>query len=224
MVGPVGCGKTTLARALGRMVEVDPGQLWLDGVDITALELAELRGQVGLVPQEGYLFTASLADNLRYGEPDAPLERVEAAARQARLEGDIKGFPDGYQTLVGERGITLSGGQRQRTALGRALLVRTPLLVLDDALASVDNTTAAEILRTIRSEQANAQSNNQGLGRTVLMISHQLSAAAACDRVLVLEEGRLVQQGHHSELLAERGTYRRLWDREQATEQLKATG
>ena len=96
--------------------------------------------------------------------------------------------------------------------------------MLDDALASVDNTTAAEILRTIRSEQANAQSNNQGLGRTVLMISHQLSAAAACDRVLVLEEGRLVQQGHHSELLAERGTYRRLWDREQATEQLKAAG
>jgi ATP-binding cassette, subfamily B, multidrug efflux pump len=224
VVGPVGCGKTTLARALGRMVEVDPGQLWLDGVDITALDLAELRGQVGLVPQEGYLFTASLADNLRYGEPDAPFERVEAAARQARIEGDIKGFPDGYQTLVGERGITLSGGQRQRTALGRALLVRTPLLVLDDALASVDNTTAAEILRTIRSEQANAQSNDQGLGRTVLMISHQLSAAAACDRVLVLEEGRLVQQGHHSELVAERGTYRRLWDREQATEQLRAAG
>ena len=224
VVGPVGCGKTTLARALGRMVEVDPGQLWLDGVDITALDLAELRGQVGLVPQEGYLFTASLADNLRYGEPDAPFERVEAAARQARLEGDIKGFPDGYQTLVGERGITLSGGQRQRTALGRALLVRTPLLVLDDALASVDNTTAAEILRTIRSEQANAQSYEQGLGRTVLMISHQLSAAAACDRVLVLEEGRLVQQGHHSELVAERGTYRRLWDREQATEQLRAAG
>ena len=224
VVGPVGCGKTTLARALGRMVEVDPGQLWLDGVDITSLDLAELRGQVGLVPQEGYLFTTSLADNLRYGEPDAPFERVEAAARQARLEGDIKGFPDGYQTLVGERGITLSGGQRQRTALGRALLVRTPLLVLDDALASVDNTTAAEILRTIRSEQANAQSNEQGLGRTVLMISHQLSAAAACDRVLVLEEGRLVQQGHHSELVAERGTYRRLWDREQATEQLRAAG
>ena len=108
--------------------------------------------------------------------------------------------------------------------MGRALLVRTPLLVLDDALASVDNTTAAEILRTIRSEQSNAQSNKQGQGRTVLMISHQLSAAAACDRVLVLEEGRLVQQGHHSQLMTERGTYRRLWDREQATEQLKAAG
>jgi ATP-binding cassette subfamily B protein len=219
VVGPVGCGKTTLARALGRMVEVEPGQLWLDGVDITALNLEVLRAQVGLVPQEGYLFTATLADNLRYGEPEAPLERVQAAARQARLEGDIKGFPDGYNTLVGERGITLSGGQRQRTALGRALLVQSPLLVLDDALASVDNTTAAEILRSVREEQSRQQQT-----RTILMISHQLSAAAACDRVLVMEEGRLVQQGHHSELLAQGGTYRRLWDREQATEQLKAAG
>ena len=215
VVGPVGCGKTTLARALGRMVEVEPGQLWLDGVDITRLELAALRDRVGLVPQEGYLFTASLADNLRYGKPEAPLEQVEEAARQARLEGDIKGFPDGYQTLVGERGITLSGGQRQRTALGRALLVQTPLLVLDDALASVDNNTAAAILHSLRDQQ----------GRTILMISHQLSAAAACDRVLVLEQGRLVQQGPHLELLAETGgTYRRLWDRQQASEQLQAAG
>jgi len=215
VVGPVGCGKTTLARALGRMVEVDPGQLWLDGVDITRLELSALRDRVGLVPQEGYLFTASLADNLRYGKPEAPLEQVEEAARQARLEGDIKGFPDGYQTLVGERGITLSGGQRQRTALGRALLVQTPLLVLDDALASVDNNTAAAILHSLRDQQ----------GRTILMISHQLSAAAACDRVLVLEQGRLVQQGPHLELLAETGgTYRRLWDRQQASEQLQAAG
>ncbi|MCP9889797.1 ABC transporter ATP-binding protein [Cyanobium sp. Aljojuca 7D2] len=219
VVGPVGCGKTTLARALGRMVKLEPGQLWLDGVDITALDLEALRAQVGLVPQEGYLFTATLADNLRYGEPEAPLERVQAAARQARLEGDIKGFPDGYNTLVGERGITLSGGQRQRTALGRALLVQTPLMVLDDALASVDNTTAAEILRSVREEQS-----RQRQTRTILMISHQLSAAAACDRVLVMEEGRLVQQGHHSELLAQGGTYRRLWDREQATEQLRAAG
>jgi ATP-binding cassette, subfamily B, multidrug efflux pump len=215
VVGPVGCGKTTLARALGRMVELGEGELFLDGVDVTRLELEELRRRVALVPQEGYLFTATLADNLRYGEPEASQEQVEAAAEQARLQADIKGFPDGYRTLVGERGITLSGGQRQRTALGRALLVDAPLLVLDDALASVDNSTAAAILATVRGQ------GNQG--RTVLMISHQLSAAAACDRVLVLEDGRLVQQGHHRELLEQPGTYRRLWAREQASEQLQAS-
>jgi ATP-binding cassette, subfamily B, multidrug efflux pump len=212
VVGPVGCGKTTLARALGRMVEVPAGQLFLDGVDITAMALGDLRRQVALVPQEGYLFTASLADNLRYGDPDASMGQVEEAARQARLEDDIKAFPDGYRTLVGERGITLSGGQRQRTALGRALLVEAPVLVLDDALASVDNTTAAGILRAVRQQER----------RTVLMISHQLSAAAACDRILVLEEGRLVQEGHHLELVQRPGTYRRLWEREQASEQLQA--
>ena len=210
VVGPVGCGKTTLARALGRMVEVPQGQLYLDGTDITALDLEQLRQQVALVPQEGYLFTATLADNLRYGEPDADQSRVEQAAEQARLAADVRGFPDRYETLVGERGITLSGGQRQRTALGRALLVQAPLLVLDDALASVDNNPAAEILSSIRGQQ----------DRTVLMISHQLSAAAACDRILVLDEGRLVQEGHHNVLLEQPGTYRRLWEREQAEEQL----
>jgi ATP-binding cassette subfamily B protein len=206
VVGPVGCGKTTLARALGRLVQVPEGQLFFDGVDITSLDLDSLRSRVALVPQEGYLFTCSLADNLRYGAPEASRGQVERAAREARLEADIRGFPDGYDTLVGERGITLSGGQRQRTALGRALLVDAPLLVLDDALASVDNNTAAAILRSVREQER----------RTVLMISHQLSAAAACDRILVMEEGRLVQQGHHRELVAVAGPYRRLWEREQA--------
>ena len=212
VVGPVGCGKTTLARALGRLVEVEEGQLFLDGVDVTLMSLTDLRRQVALVPQEGYLFTATLADNLRYGDPEAPQERVERACRQARLEADVRGFPDGYATLVGERGITLSGGQRQRTALGRALLVEAPLLVLDDALASVDNQTAAAILAEVRQQR----------NRTVLMISHQLSAAAACDRILVLEGGRLVQEGHHQELLARGGTYRRLWEREEAERLQKA--
>ncbi|MFM2204681.1 MAG: hypothetical protein RLZZ560_76 [Cyanobacteriota bacterium] len=210
VVGPVGCGKTTLVRAIGRMVEVPAGQLWLNGSDITQVDLNDLRQQVALVPQEGFLFTATLADNLRYGDPEADQAVVEQAAVQARLEADIRGFPDGYSTLVGERGITLSGGQRQRTALGRALLVQAPLLVLDDALASVDNNTAAAILAAVRQQRQ----------RTILMVSHQLSAAAACDRILVLDGGRLVQEGHHNNLVTQNGTYRRLWEREQAEQQL----
>ena len=212
VVGPVGCGKTTLARALGRMVEVPEGQLFLDGCDLTQLRLQDLREQIALVPQEGYLFTSSLADNLRYGDPEAGMDQVEAAADQARLLADVKGFPDGFDTFVGERGITLSGGQRQRTALGRALLMTSPLLVLDDALASVDNNTAAEILASVRRQSQ----------RTIVMISHQLSAAAACDRILVMERGRLVQQGHHNELITVKGPYRSLWEREQAAERLDA--
>ncbi|WP_392349729.1 ABC transporter ATP-binding protein [Parasynechococcus sp.] len=212
VVGAVGCGKTTLARTFGRMIPVEENQLFLDGIDINHLPLSELREDIAMVPQEGFLFTNSLADNLRYGEPDADLNRVEQAAEQARLMDDIKGFPDGFETLVGERGITLSGGQRQRTALGRALLVTAPVLVLDDALASVDNNTAAAILDSIRAQD----------GRTIVMISHQLSAAAACDRILVMDQGRLVQQGHHRDLIQQPGVYRRLWEREQAADQLNA--
>jgi len=136
---------------------------------------------------------------------------VELAAERARLADDVRGFPEGFATIVGERGITLSGGQRQRTALGRALLVSAPVLVLDDALASVDNNTAAAILESIRSQD----------GRTIVMISHQLSAAAACDRILVMDNGRIVQQGHHNALIQATGVYRRLWEREQAAGQLE---
>jgi len=211
VVGPVGCGKTSLARAIGRMVEVPEGQLWVDGQDITHLRLEDLRSQLALVPQEGYIFTATLAENLRFGDPEAPQQQVERVTRQAQLEADVLTFPEGFNTLVGERGITLSGGQRQRTALARALLVKAPILVLDDALASVDNRTAAAILQSLTLDQQ----------RTVLFISHQLSAAAACDRVLVLENGRLVQQGKHRQLLDQEGAYRRLWDREQATSKLE---
>ena len=212
VVGAVGCGKTTLARAFGRMVPVPDGQLFLDGVDVNELPLNSLRGDVAMVPQEGFLFTNTLADNLRYGEPEAEANSVEQAAERARLLDDVRGFPEGFATIVGERGITLSGGQRQRTALGRALLVSAPVLVLDDALASVDNNTAAAILDSIRSTD----------GRTIVMISHQLSAAAACDRILVMEQGRIVQQGHHLDLISTQGVYRRLWERQQAAEQLDA--
>ncbi len=212
VVGPIGCGKTTLARALGRMVEVSKGELFLDEHDVVELRLKDLRRNVAFVPQEGYLFTNTLAENLRYGDPRASNQQVEASAVQASFMDDVRGFPDGFKTLVGERGITLSGGQRQRAALGRALLVKSPVIVLDDALASVDNKTAAAILSSIREQR----------DRTIIMISHQLSAAAACDRILVLEEGRLVQHGSHSDLIKIEGTYKRLWEREKAAESLDA--
>lgn len=211
VVGPVGSGKTTLARALGRMLEVPSGQLFVNGQDITCLNLADLRKQIAMVPQEGYLFSATLAENLCYGDPNAEIVQLERVVQQAQLKADVESFPDRYQTLVGERGITLSGGQRQRSSLARALLVDAPLLVLDDALASVDNRTAAAILQSLTID----------LHRTVLFISHQLSAAAACDRVLVIVDGQLVQEGTHRELVGQEGTYRRLWEREKASTDLE---
>ena len=212
LVGPVGCGKTTLARALGRMVNIEKGQLFLDNYDVTELKLKELRSNIALVPQEGYLFTETLTENIRYGMPEASMGKVEESAYEARMSDDIKGFPDGFKTLVGERGITLSGGQRQRTALSRALLVDSKIIVLDDALASVDNKTASAILKTIKNQ----------FNKTVLMISHQLSAAAACDRILVMNDGRIEQEGTHQVLIKKDGLYKSMWEREKAKEKIQS--
>ena len=211
LVGPVGCGKTTLARALGRMIKIDEGSLYLDDNDVMDLKLNQLRSNIALVPQEGYLFTETLSENIKYGNPEASIEKVQESAYEARMTDDIKGFPDGLKTLVGERGITLSGGQRQRTALSRALLVDSKIIVLDDALASVDNKTASAILQTIKKQYS----------KTVLMISHQLSAAAACDRILVMNDGKIVQEGTHQFLIKKDGLYKSMWEREKAKEQIE---
>ncbi len=212
LVGPVGCGKTTLARALGRMINIEGGKLFLDDNDVTDIKLEQLRRNIALVPQEGYLFTETLSENIKYGNPEASIEEVQESAYEARMTDDIKGFPDGFKTLVGERGITLSGGQRQRTALSRALLVDSKIIVLDDALASVDNKTAAAILQTIKGQYS----------KTVLMISHQLSAAASCDRILVMSEGKIVQEGTHQVLIKKDGLYKSMWEREKAKEQIQS--
>ena len=212
LVGPVGCGKTTLARALGRMINVDKGSLFLDDIDVTEIKLEQLRSNIALVPQEGYLFTETLSDNIKYGNPEASLNEVKESAYEARMTEDIKGFPDGFETLVGERGITLSGGQRQRIALSRALLVDSKIIVLDDALASVDNKTASAILQTIKNQY----------NKTVLMISHQLSAAASCDRILVMNDGKIVQEGSHQVLIKKDGLYKSMWEREKAKEKLQS--
>ena len=211
IVGPVGCGKTTLAKALGRVIDIPKEQLFIDDTDIKKIDLKYLRKNVAIVPQEAFLFTSTISENLRFGDPKASINLVKTSARKAGLSEDISNFPKGYDTLVGERGITLSGGQRQRTALGRALLVNAPIVVLDDALASVDNKTASNIIKQIRDNK----------NKTILMISHQLSVAATCDRVLVMDKGRIIQEGVHKELIDKEGLYKNLWERELAVKNLE---
>ena len=207
IVGPVGCGKTTLAKSLGRTIKIPDGQIYLDGMDVKNIKLGDLRKNIAIVPQEAFLFTSTISENLRFGNPKASKGLIEKSAIKAGLIDDINNFPHKFKTIVGERGITLSGGQRQRTALGRALLINSPIVVLDDALASVDNKTAARIIDEMRGR------NN----KTILMISHQLSVAAICDRVLVMDKGQIVQEGNHKELVKENGIYKKLWERELAT-------
>ena len=212
IVGPVGCGKTTLAKSLGRTIEIPDGQLFLDEIDVKTIKLEDLRKNIAIVPQEAFLFTSTISENLRFGDPKASKKLVKDSATKAGMIDDINNFPQKFKTIVGERGITLSGGQRQRTALGRALLVNSPIVVLDDALASVDNKTAARIIDEMR-ERSN---------KTILMISHQLSVAATCDRVLVMDKGRIVQEGNHKDLVKVKGLYKKLWEREIATNIVKS--
>jgi ATP-binding cassette, subfamily B, multidrug efflux pump len=211
VVGPIGSGKSTLANALPRLLNIDPEQLWLDGYDITQVRLQDLRSAIAYVPQDSFLFSTTIKNNVRYGTPLEEQPQVEYAAKQAQMHPEILNFPQHYETIVGERGITLSGGQRQRTALSRALLVDAPILILDDSLSSVDNETATRILQNL----------SEGTQRkTVIFISHQLSAAATADRILVMNQGKIVQSGTHMELLQQTGLYLSLWKQHQLTEVL----
>ncbi|GFE71474.1 ABC transporter ATP-binding protein [Chroococcus sp. FPU101] len=205
IVGPIGCGKSTLANAIPRLLDINSGQLFIDDYDVTQINLADLRKAIAYVPQESFLFSTTIQNNIRYGEPIAEHTTVEAAAKQAQIHPEILNFPLQYETLVGERGITLSGGQRQRTALARALLINAPILILDDALSSVDNETATNILNNLATEQK----------KTVIFISHQLSAVANADRIFVMDQGKIVQMGTHEDLLLQPGIYQTLWNQQQ---------
>jgi len=212
IVGSIGSGKSTLANAIPRLLNVEPGQLFLDGYDITELQLKDLRRAIAYVPQDSFLFSTTIKNNIRYGEPLSETAEIEYAAKQAQIHSEILNFPQQYETLVGERGITLSGGQRQRAALARALLVDAPVLILDDALSSVDNQTATQILSNLSTERQR---------KTVIFISHQLSAAATADRIFVMDRGEIVQSGTHEELVQQPGLYQSLWQQHQLKEVLQ---
>jgi len=216
LVGRTGSGKSTLLHLLPRLRPVPDGSLFVDGTDINRLRLDDLRAHLGFVPQETFLFTQSLQENITFDageDPDAPRLPVEEAAALARLAADVDDLPDGYGTVVGERGVTLSGGQKQRTAIARALHRRPRLLILDDALSAVDARTEEEILDGIFSGDQ---------GRTVIIVSHRLSTVRRAERILVLDEGRLVESGSHEELLASAGgCYRTLVERQILAEELE---
>ena len=211
IVGPIGSGKTTLANAIPRLLDIKMDQLFIDGQDITQLRLSDLRSAIAYVPQESFLFSTSIQNNIAYGNPLAEQLEIEKAAKMAKIHDEILNFPKQYETLVGERGIQLSGGQRQRTALARALLVDAPILILDDALSSVDNQTATEILQNLKIGTYR---------KTVIFISHQMSAAAMADRIFVMDQGQIIQTGTHTQLVAQKGLYQTLWNQNQLEELL----
>jgi ATP-binding cassette subfamily B protein len=205
IVGPSGAGKSTLAALLARLYDPQGGQILLDGHDLRTLDPEWLRQRIGTVAQEPLLFSSSVADNIRYGRVGAPAEEVEAAARAANAHDFISRFPEGYATLVGERGVQLSGGQKQRVAIARAVLKDPRLLVLDEATSALD----AESEHLVQDALDRLMR-----GRTTLIIAHRLSTVVGADRVLVLEGGRVVQSGSHAMLMGQEGLYRRLVERQ----------
>ena len=202
IVGATGSGKSTIVKLLLRLYEIQGGQILLDGQGIQGLKLQDLRQAIGLVSQEVFLFHGTVAENIAYGSFGAPRAAIEQAAVLAEASGFIETLPEGYDTLVGERGQRLSGGQRQRIALARAILKNPPVLVLDEATAAVDNETEAAIQRSLDRITAS---------RTTLVIAHRLSTVRHADQIVVMEQGRIVESGHHDDLIGRDGPYANLW-------------
>ncbi len=201
LVGPSGGGKTTLCHLIPRFYEIGGGKILLDGHDIRTLSLVSLRQAIGLVQQEVFIFAGTIFENICFGRPGANLEEVQEAARRADIHDFIMSCPEGYESLVGERGVLLSGGQKQRLAIARIFLKNPPILILDEATSSLDNEAERRVQRAL---------NNLSQGRTSLVVAHRLSTIENADQILVLQETQIVERGTHAELLRLQGAYYRL--------------